>query len=69
MNMALAACLDEFVTVSTTQSLQALAGDIDFHFFISYSWPAGVNDAANSAFAQEQVKLITPHVASTQVAD
>ncbi len=43
------------------------AGDIDFHFFIKYEWPNGVNDAENSAFAEDQLNLMAPYVASTQV--
>ena len=43
------------------------AGDIDMHFFLKYEWPAGVDDAAHSAFAQERLRLMAPHVTSTQV--
>ena len=43
------------------------AGEIDFHFFIKYAWPAGVNDAANSAFVELRIDLMAPYVTSTQV--
>ena len=45
----------------------ANAGDIDFHFFVKYQWPADVNDEANSAFCQQRIDLIAPYVTSTQV--
>ena len=44
-----------------------IAGDVDFHFFIKYEWPAEVNDAANSALAQEHLRQMAPFVTSTQV--
>lgn len=44
-----------------------VAGEIDFHFFVKYEWPAGVNDAANSAFAQQRIDQLAPYVTSTQV--
>lgn len=69
---------DDIVLHITTISMLLLkysvrshdAGEVDFHFFIKYQWPASAaNDIAYTAFAQDRIKLMAPYVTSTQVSN
>lgn len=41
------------------------AGEIDYHFFIQYSWPLGADNAENFAFAESARQAIEPYVIAT----
>ena len=42
------------------------AGDVDFHFFIWYSWKAGKDNPKNTAFAEQNRLQYADHVIGTQ---
>ncbi|KAK9791125.1 hypothetical protein WJX73_002770 [Symbiochloris irregularis] len=52
--------------VKNTSSFTCFHGEVDYHFFIQYSWPIGGDNAANFAFAESARQAIEPFVIATQ---